>query len=277
MPRFIMSRLWKAPLSSKRIYEENNLSLNFLVGFGVDHNILLYESNKETEEFLNKNKCVKDLVTKVKVNRKFWNIEVIYDYLYNLSNNTSIVSNEPLPEYNEVKNIIFRNVYDKSETNLLYNKANNMLYGIEPEKITNFLFVGGTYNIETSISMESVMNDIGEDKALIDKVVEYYALCSEVYLIEDNPLYIEPYEYSRYLPTENGGITDKEYQIKALKALGLSTGFINSWKETKDIKTVVTIEWEEDIYGKCYPPISGYDPELYPNNWNEFGDDEFYE
>ena len=52
MPRFIMSRLWKAPLSSTRLYKENELKLNFLTGYGVDHNILLYEDTKDTLEFL---------------------------------------------------------------------------------------------------------------------------------------------------------------------------------------------------------------------------------
>ena len=197
--------------------------------------------------------------------------------MYNLSNNSSIVSNEPLPEYKEVKNFIKRNIYDKSETNLLYPRVDNMVYGVDHDKMTNYIFIGGTYNIETSISMEAVKEDIGEDKALIEKEISYYAMCSDVYLIEDNPLSIPPYDYAKYLPTKNGGLTDKRYQIEALKVIGLSTGFIESWEESKDIKTVVTIEWDENVYGQCYPPISGYDPELYPNNWNEYGDDDFYE
>ena len=264
MPRFILMEVYKPPLSENKIYKEKDDNLNLMYGYGVDHNIILYEeTNEYIKEVLKSENTVSKSMVKITVEREVYNIKDIYNFLRKTAISSGKVKDEDFPKYSEVKGLIYRKIYDKETGDYLYT-TDSFFLGNSPKNkynknIESSLFIGGIYNEEIKCNLEDVVEVCKgrycNHPLIKTEKVNYYALCCDTVYIEDNMLNIFPYEYSKYLPGRDG-LIDKFYKVKALEAIGLTEEISSRWIEGKSVLSVLIGDEENNVEECVFPPDS---------------------
>lgn len=275
MPRFMLMEVEKPLLNPKKVYIEKEDNINLIYGYGIDHNIMIYDKDneyiKQLRENFKDNIVVKNMM-EVTIEREEYNIKDIYNLIRTSAIKSGMYNHIHFPKYKDIKDIIYRNIYDKKTGRFLYT-TNSMFVGNSPrhktDNIYSTIFIGGDYGLEIKNSIERVvgMRNKYANHPLIKKTkVKYYALSVETIYIEDNYLDIFPYDYHKYLPARDG-IIDKLYRVKALETIGLTDEISSRWVEGKSILITMIGDEEENVETCVFPPNSF--------NYRVFGPDDY--